>query len=255
MLGKLIKQEFKASSRSILFVFLGIIIINLLGTLLFLIGKPGVRDLGIIGMIMVSFIGVFIVIALLANRFYQNFYKSEGYLMFTLPVRTESLLFSKLLTATIWVTLSGVLFLLTAFWLVILGEGHSGEFPVEIFSEPAFWTILIEIILIGIVTVFTYLTIYYFSITLVNIFSSGKVGPGVGFILFLGILFFLTLFEVVLLQSSFFNGMIHVDLSSHIKATAVFSIFFAAYAILSLAISSVFFFVTSWLMKKKINLK
>lgn len=51
-----------------------------------------------------------------AIRFYKNFFTDEGYLMFTLPVKTSELLLSKLLVAVLWRFIS-ILFI----WLSIVG--------------------------------------------------------------------------------------------------------------------------------------
>ena len=51
-----------------------------------------------------------------AIRFYKNFFTDEGYLMFTLPVKTSELLLSKLLVAVLWRLIS-ILFI----WLSIVG--------------------------------------------------------------------------------------------------------------------------------------
>lgn len=51
-----------------------------------------------------------------AVRFYKNFFTDEGYLMFTLPVKTSDLLLSKLLVAILWRLIS-IVFI----WFSILG--------------------------------------------------------------------------------------------------------------------------------------
>ena len=64
-------------------------------------------------------VGTFVVTVL---RFYRNLLGDEGYLMMTLPVSREQLIFSKLLVALIWSICSGVLIFLSIL-LMVAGSG------------------------------------------------------------------------------------------------------------------------------------
>ena len=118
MLGKLLKYEFKATSRILLPLYGALLIFAFIvkifiGTKLdgvnmdFLGGIPAVVSIFTYGATMAA---VFIVtIFIIIQRFYKNLLGDEGYLMNTLPVSTTSNISSKLISAIIW---SLVVFLL-----------------------------------------------------------------------------------------------------------------------------------------------
>lgn len=107
MFGKLIKYEFRATRRIMLPFLAAVIVLSPLVGL-------GVKaaDLKRFGSIITSVvdsafaiavIGVFIAsFILMIRRFHASFLSDEGYLTFTLPARTSSLVFAKLLTSFTW---------------------------------------------------------------------------------------------------------------------------------------------------------
>lgn len=108
MLGKLLKYELKATSRSFL-PFLGAIlvlsVINKLSNVL-ISGKSWISDLPVflltflyIAMIMAA--SIFCII-LTVQRFYKGLLGREGYLMFTLPVTAAENILSKGIAALVW---------------------------------------------------------------------------------------------------------------------------------------------------------
>ena len=111
MLGKLLKYEFKATSRILLPLYGALLIFAFIvkifiGTKLdgvnmdFLGGIPAVVSIFTYGATMAA---VFIVtIFIIIQRFYKNLLGDEGYLMNTLPVSTTSNISSKLISAIIW---------------------------------------------------------------------------------------------------------------------------------------------------------
>ncbi len=111
MLGKLIKQEFRATGRLMAPLFGALLLLaifvrtsdlalrhvqaaslffNILNTLLIV-----AFVLALIGVLVFS-------VVLMIKRFHQNFLTDEGYLMFTLPTSVHSLLWSKLITAALF---------------------------------------------------------------------------------------------------------------------------------------------------------
>lgn len=119
MLGKLLKYEIKATARSFLPLYAAIIVLALVNKI-FLIFQ---LDYGIVFGFLALF-GLFIALAIVTfvltvTRFYKNLLSSEGYLMFTLPVQTDQLIWSKLLTAVLWMFVSciiGVLAFILMTW-------------------------------------------------------------------------------------------------------------------------------------------
>ena len=110
MLGKLIKHEFRATGR---------IMLPLLGAMLALSPVTGLiiktfdRDGfgGIVQFLGGTFVVLFFMavagicvtsVVLMVRRFSSNLLQDEGYLMFTLPVSTHSLIWSKLIVSFVW---------------------------------------------------------------------------------------------------------------------------------------------------------
>lgn len=124
MLTKLIGYEMKAFGRVILPLYAATIGMSLL------IGL-GIRFLpeaaysnwvgGLVIMIFSILIIATIVMTgvLCVQRFYQNLLGNEGYLMFSLPVRTHELILSKALGSLIWAILGGAAALATVFAMAL----------------------------------------------------------------------------------------------------------------------------------------
>jgi hypothetical protein len=122
MLGKLIKHEFRATSRIMLPVFLAMLVLSVLANFsirtLAKDNNPTAVNL-ICGLITTAF-GVCIValiliaIVLMVQRFHRNLLTDEGYLMFTLPTSVHNLVCSKMIVSVVWFLLTGVVILLAA---------------------------------------------------------------------------------------------------------------------------------------------
>ena len=121
MLGKLIKHELRATARIMLPVMGALLVLALLANLSIYGLTSGLSDvpvLRILFVLIVVFFGIAIVativmaIVLMVSRFYRNLLKDEGYLMFTLPVSTHALVWSKLIVSLVWFLLTGLLIFL-----------------------------------------------------------------------------------------------------------------------------------------------
>lgn len=115
MLTKLIKHEFRATARVMLPLYLVTILLALMTRasalwtkMVTFEGLTGQSFLALLsGIIAVGFslalIATFVVaVVLTIQRFRSNLMADEGYVMFTLPVSTHSLVWSKLIVSTVW---------------------------------------------------------------------------------------------------------------------------------------------------------
>ena len=115
MLIKLIKHEFRATARVMLPLYLVTILLALMTRasslwtkMVTFEGLTGRNFLSLLsGIIAVGFvlalIATFVVaVVLTIQRFRSNLMADEGYVMFTLPVSTHSLVWSKLIVSTVW---------------------------------------------------------------------------------------------------------------------------------------------------------
>ena len=111
MLGKLIKHEFRATGRLMAPLFGALLLLavfsRVANQILQQVPNP-TRVLYIVSVLLaivyvLAGLGVMVFsTVLMIKRFHQNFLTDEGYLMFTLPVSVHSLLWSKLITAALF---------------------------------------------------------------------------------------------------------------------------------------------------------
>ena len=145
MLGKLLKQEFRATGRIMLPVFGALLALSVLGNFSMRLLDSGMTDSSVLRFLAVFFIGVFIfgifaamimTLVLMISRFYRNLLKDEGYLMHTLPVSVHGLVWSKLIVSLVWFIVTGlVIFLIVTLTALI----QSGTNLAEIFAEFPGW--------------------------------------------------------------------------------------------------------------------
>lgn len=135
MLGKLLKNEWKATWKLPLAVFAFVCVMTLIGSYSFRmpiwqklaqdnVAAFSVFDMSAIMFLLAYFLAViasaYAVMIYFAVRFYKNLYTDEGYLMHTLPVTPRQLIVSKLLISVLWTTLSSILLLICIFSLLFV---------------------------------------------------------------------------------------------------------------------------------------
>ena len=130
MLSKLIKHEFRATSRIMWPVFLGMLALTALmrfsqlllnsGHIHWLLQLIGV--LLVIGFVLGLFALAFAPLVLSACRWRDHVLKDEGYLTLTLPVSLHQLLVSKLIVSAVWYAAAFIVGLLS---LLIAASGWS----------------------------------------------------------------------------------------------------------------------------------
>ncbi len=146
MLGKLLKQEFRATGRIMLPVFGALLILSVLAnfSIRVLDSSAGsntvLRILAILVLIFFGFavFGAMIVtLWLMVSRFYRNLLKDEGYLMHTLPVSVHGLVWSKLLVSLVWFIATGLLILAIVSLTALIQSGTNLS---ELLAQLPSWT-------------------------------------------------------------------------------------------------------------------
>lgn len=141
MLSKLIKHEFRATSRIMWPVFLGMLALTALmrfsqlllngGHIPWLLQLIGV--LLVIGFVMGLFALAFAPLVLSAVRWRDHVLKDEGYLTLTLPVSLHQLLISKLIVSAVWYAAAFIVGLLS---LLIAASGWSTfQYVPDLFND------------------------------------------------------------------------------------------------------------------------
>ena len=146
MLGKLLKHEFRATGRIMLPLMGALLALALMANLSIRGMTSSLSDipaLRILFILILIFFGMGIVavgvmaLVVMVSRFYRNLLKSEGYLMFTLPVSVHELIWSKLIVSLVWFFATALFIFLI---LAMTGLNLSGTNLEMIFSEFPSWS-------------------------------------------------------------------------------------------------------------------
>ena len=192
MLGKLMKYELRATSRTMLPLLLLTLLLSVFTRMTSAVVQSGhSKFITVINTLLIlafflALIGTAVFsVVLMVMRFRNNLMTDEGYLMFTLPVNRHQLIWAKLLSALLYtaasavaVTLSILLVLLpiadwSGFW------GDLGELLSSITESLHFGVpgplLLLWIAVLAILTVFSGFLMVYAAIALGHSFSNHKI--------------------------------------------------------------------------------
>lgn len=146
MLKKLLKYDLKSMVRLLVPLSLAVIGTTIAGTAA-LRGIQSVNDVRQGSWILNSTLAILFastILALIAYvffsqilimyRYYTNLFTDEGYLTFTLPAKTSSVLTAKVINAIIWSTYTFVILFLCIFIYAAFGSADTGLINVEFFS-------------------------------------------------------------------------------------------------------------------------
>ena len=201
MLGKLVKYEFKSTSRVMWFLYGALIVVGaLLGFMLrideesfdlslmpfYASSETGQRalqialgSLGVIYFMMIQAIFIMTVIMII-TRFNKNLLGGEGYLMHTLPVKTHNLILSKGIVAIIWGAiailagvLSGLFFSITSGILGLIIKENAWEQIWRAIEEIMGLNTVLFLIAIVIGCIATVLA-FYFAMAIGNLANKNK---------------------------------------------------------------------------------
>lgn len=136
MLGKLIKNSFKANASSLYPTYIAMGIIGVVMVILVLVDWTKWGDTGIgvglaikgvasFALVLTAFICVILTFVAVFREFHNSMYRREGQLTLTLPVKSSSLLFAKWLSGSFWVILSYTALCLCAFGSFLYLMRHS----------------------------------------------------------------------------------------------------------------------------------
>lgn len=186
MLGKLLKYDFKSMFRSFVPLWAALLAVSFINR--FTIdwnaadGIFGVLAAMLYGGLIIAVIVVTII--LIVQRFYNGLLRSEGYLMFTLPVKPWQLVLSKLIAALV-VTICSI----AAALLSVLFISADADFLPQLFralgraipnltgDATLFLVLLALVVLTGILAAVTHI---YAALALGHLANSHRIGWAVG---------------------------------------------------------------------------
>ncbi|AFM39455.1 hypothetical protein Desaci_0388 [Desulfosporosinus acidiphilus SJ4] len=186
MLTKLLKYEIKATGRMFLPIFLSLLVFAVINKILSVFDNQSWQIPSKISMVFYVIImaGMFVMtLTVMIQRFYKNLLSDEGYLMYTLPVKSWKHILSKLLVSMLWM-IASVIAAMISIEIISYKQGTLGKIiqGLAVFHNqvtgylgaPAYLLIL-ELILGGLITLASGILMVYTSIAIGHLFSRHKI--------------------------------------------------------------------------------
>ena len=287
MLKQLLKYEFKATKRLYFGLYLALALLSVVLGVTFrqehaLAHSTSFQNLEVI--LMIVYVSVILAIAVLCfvntiQRFYQNLLGREGYLMHTLPVNENQLILSKLLTSMVWVLCSGLVGVVCITVMVSIGVLDAevlGTLSWDRWKQlwgmlygelgPEFWVAMVWTILINLARLASLILCVYAACMIAHQFKKQTMAAGI--LAFIGMNIVENQIDKLLgtNDATLFVDVTYklVDVSNGSEGTPVMHYMTAAFGqgasclfcfVFTVAIAAVYFFLTRWLMKHKLNLE
>ena len=274
MLRKLLKHEFRATGRIMLPV-IGILLATSVAanlSLRYLLGSNAwfLSMLGILLLTAFGFaiFGVFIVsFILMIQRFYKNLLQDEGYVMLTLPVSIHQHIWSRLIVSSVWFIVTALAVILacciTAFDLTIIKEilWGLGELFQELRKLQAYYAIngtaiLIELIALAFLSLVAMCLQFYSALAAGHSLPTHKMAWSVVWYFGLQFAFQIIAFSAIQIldQINFFSwDIFHLEI--HLDAMAGIHIGMAMLIFLTVVHGAIFYGITTFFLKKRLNLE
>lgn len=186
MLGKMIKHEWKAVAKTLFFIHLAIVAMTLVGKIMISIKAVQKSEILTASMIVVYALSVIAVgigtHIFLAMRFYKNMYTDEGYLSFTLPVKSWEHIVSKGLIAVVWMVIDGLIIFSSIMILTIPKKEYQELVDSILYADWSdFWSLsggeylfLVYIVVNVLLGLCAVPLTYYVSISIGQLFKNHK---------------------------------------------------------------------------------
>ncbi len=269
MLGKLIKNEFKSSAHFLsgIYFAVGVAVAILLFAYMFKI--KFLSMISTVTLIILAIGVVLVTLIFVVSEFYKTLYGPQGYLTFSLPVKSRDLIASKAIVSAVWVLLSYIigigLFIGMYLYLASLVGEDTKEMVESLLSSFGMLpskSMIIDLVVIILIMLFIQISALisevYFAITLANTRKFQKHGIISALIIFFaaylitqGGMALLTMYFPLSLKITM-DGLIlsisRMDTGSTMNFGIIGSIF-------QLVMCFVFYYLTSYLMRKKVNVK
>lgn len=264
MLSKLIKHEFKATYRIFLPIYIGLAIITgFASAILFVTSAYENTLLNIafgFGMVIVVLSYIFVVMSpyiFLSLRFYRTTATREAYLTFTVPADTKVILLAKFIVSLAWTLLTLLLWFLS---LIIFMSAIQGEGPAfsDFFSLYDSESMILQILTIIISIANSILTIFA-AISLSQLVRDHRIIASFAF--YAAIYTVQQIISVCALLPFMFDSFTSEDAALSYSTGMTFGGIMSSYSgvyiisyIISLGISTACFFLSNYMLKKKLNL-
>ena len=277
MLGKLMKHEFRATGRIMLPLLGAELLLSVLAGLS-VRGLDRIENMSFLGFtyiitLVVFFLGLFaltvVAFVLMIQRFYKNLLRDEGYLAMTLPVSADEQIWAKLLVSFVWFT--AVTVLSAVAMTVLVSIGARMNFLRDVFFDEQVREVIREItshVGVGNIALFVleFVVIGFLGTcaTCLRCYSALAIGHSAADhkMLLSFVAYFVIGMALSLLSNAFTFGVVpHLNIEQLMMNinTLEGGLLFAhgamwAFAGLTLIYSALFYFITRWFLKNKLNL-
>lgn len=274
MLGKLLKHEFKATSRILPFSYLACAVFFLVAFIARSI-LPDVSAAYLVPAVIFLLSGIAVLIltyVLLIMRFHKSMYGNEGYLTQTLPVSKGQLLASKMIPCAIWMIAGTLVFLFVILGFAYLVTGDASVFfdmVKELYGASPLYT---SYLLISLVTQSAlFVTEVFFALSLANTSKFLRNNIAFSIVFYILTTFVVSLLDVLAMlfvplgiqsavdgSSSFVFENMFGTMMNEINSTATVAAPMTigiGSLILDIILIVVFILLTNYLLKRKINVK
>jgi hypothetical protein len=275
MLGKLLKHEVKATGRTFLPLYGALLILTIFTKVAMTIGAPNLFieseavEMGPIAEIIlgIAFTLYFVLVVALCvmtlvviiQRFYKNLFTDEGYLMFTLPVKTWEMVFSKLVVGFMWSIVCGLMLAISGF-ILSLGSFSMLEVSQAISAGYADFyaqfgmslnVILFELFLCMLVGGIASILMIYVSIAIGQLFNQHRIIAAFGAYIVITIVMQIVA-SVIMLVVPLMNLESYMD---GVEAMSAIQWFINGTTLFNVVLCVLFYFGTQYIMQKHLNLE
>ena len=254
MLGKLMKYEFRSTGRTFLPLYGALIIIAALNRLLYNMHFETPKVIGTFLATMLIVGVAVITLVLTLQRFRRNLLGTEGYLMFTLPVNTDALIWSKLITSAVWFVASAGVVMLSIFIMAMksdqLQELLKALSSLHITDPNATWVIA-EFALMCLVSLFAGVLTFYACMALSLLFNKRRGLAAFG--MFIGFNFL----QQVLMGAAIgiLDPMEPSRLLNTMNSIQQAATFIGCILLWNAVFGVAFYLITRYMLKRKLNLE
>lgn len=272
MLGKLIKNEFKATYKMFVMLFCSLLVLTLLTRFCIYIPfentvfKIMTVILTVVYVVAMAFMSL-LSLVLVIKRFYQNMLRDQGYLSHTLPVKMWQHLVARVITYSVWI-MSSILAMLLSLFLFFVGKPKFTrgmnkfikEFK-DMMSYPKMSIVLVLLVLLIIAQIFVNVLNFMASLSLGQIFVKHKIlGSIVFYFLLSYVMGFITSLIMMVVpdlttkMDNIENEITGVKQMVNTIANPMIG-YFLIMLLLQIFMAVVYFVISNYMLSKKLNLE
>ncbi|MFZ2540016.1 MAG: hypothetical protein WAX04_14140 [Oscillospiraceae bacterium] len=266
MLGKLLKYEFKSTARMFLPFFGALLVLAILNKIFFFtfenVGFLAIPRSLFMALYVFMIIATFIMtLVVTIQRFYKNLLSDEGYLMFTLPVKTSQQILSKGIVAYVWV-LACILSTFLSIFIMLPDYSWIRQIPegLRLVSEQLYQytgmrlsVLFVETIALCLIGLAAFILQVYTAISIGQLSNKHKVLASFGayVAIYAIIQIIMSIAMTVLGLTTFDSNFDHIDENVAQFVQLIIGISLA----IDIILSAGYFFLTKYILKNKLNLE